>query len=341
MGEISNLIRQATQDSEHGAPSIAFQAIDCNGKVLNSTTSGVRSLDDKHPMTMDTTFWIASCTKMVTSTALMQLVESDQLEEVVPELKEVKIIEGVDENWKPKSKEKRNRITLRMLQTHTGALQLRLVVERAGVINIDWVGVFIERISGLKLGDYFQKYIFEPLGMKNTAFFVNGEMHSRMAGVHQRDEQGNLTSRSYPYKPACQEMKSDEKFHSGGAGLRSTAPDYCQILAAMLNDGVSPTTKARILEKNTIDEMFTPQLPDWESKYAATGYPVTGKQGWDLNFLLESETLQRGSAPGGSTCFWGMDREKGVREVLLSQILPFGEPVVFPLWMQMRWELYA
>jgi len=141
MGEISNLIKQATRDPEHGAPGIVFQAIDRNGKVLNSTASGVRGLDDKHPMTMDTTFWIASCTKMVTSIALMQLVEqgkadldsADQLEKVVPEMREVKIIEGVDENGKPKLREKKNRITLRMLQTHIGTLHLRLTVKTGQV----------------------------------------------------------------------------------------------------------------------------------------------------------------------------------------------------------------
>lgn len=138
MAEISNLIKQATQDPKHGIPGIVFQAVDRTGKILNATASGVRGLDDKHPMTMDTTFWIASCTKMITSIAVMQLVEqgkadldsADQLEKVVPEMKEVKIIEGVDADGKPKLKEKKNKITLRMLQTHTGTSALRHVIDR-------------------------------------------------------------------------------------------------------------------------------------------------------------------------------------------------------------------
>lgn len=78
---------------------------------------------------MDTAFWIASCTKMVTSIALVQLVEqgtadldgADQLEEVLPELKDIKILEHTMENGerKLKEKEKQKRIALRMLQTHT------------------------------------------------------------------------------------------------------------------------------------------------------------------------------------------------------------------------------
>lgn len=68
-------------------------------------------------------YWLASCTKLVTSIACMQLVEkgvlslddADQLERLCPELKDVKV---VDENGA--LTEKRGRITLRMLLSHTG-----------------------------------------------------------------------------------------------------------------------------------------------------------------------------------------------------------------------------
>ena len=35
-----------------------------------------------------------------------------------------------------------------------------------------------------------------------------------------------------------------------------------QVLAALLNDGESPNTGARILKKETVDEMFTNQIPN-------------------------------------------------------------------------------
>lgn len=98
--------------------------------------------------------------------------------------------------------------------------------------------------------------------------------------------------------------------------------------------------------------MFTPQVPEWQSKYAAAGYPVcrtdlaaaflrdglpvNGPQGWGLNFLLEGENLQKASAPGLCNCFWVIDRERGVAGMMLSQVLPFGDPIVFPLWVQVE-----
>ncbi len=136
MADLTELIQKATVDPKQTAPGVVFQAIDRNGKIINSTSAGLRSVDDKdQPMTMDTTFWIASCTKMITSIALMQLVEqdkadldsADQLGKIVPEMAEVTILESVESSGKAKYRKKSNRITLRMLQNHTGRFQLVLV----------------------------------------------------------------------------------------------------------------------------------------------------------------------------------------------------------------------
>lgn len=71
----------------------------------------------------DDIYWLASCTKLVTSIACMQLVESsilhlddaDQLEGLCPELVDLKVVQE-DGSLEPA----RSRITLRMLLTHTG-----------------------------------------------------------------------------------------------------------------------------------------------------------------------------------------------------------------------------
>jgi CubicO group peptidase (beta-lactamase class C family) len=74
-------------------------------------------------MTLDNIFWIASCTKMIVAMACMQLVEkrllslddSQQVEQLCPELKEVKVLQ--DDGTLV---EKKRGITLRMLLSHTG-----------------------------------------------------------------------------------------------------------------------------------------------------------------------------------------------------------------------------
>lgn len=81
-------------------------------------------------MTLNTVFWIASCTKLITSIACMQLVEcgtllldsSEQLESFAPELRDVQVLERVCASegvggFRLVPKERS--ITLRMLLNHT------------------------------------------------------------------------------------------------------------------------------------------------------------------------------------------------------------------------------
>jgi hypothetical protein len=72
-------------------------------------------------MTLETVFWIASCTKLITAIACMQLVEqgklslddADQAEKLCPQLKQAKILKGFGENSKPIIEPKKTGITLR------------------------------------------------------------------------------------------------------------------------------------------------------------------------------------------------------------------------------------
>ncbi|EFX04583.1 beta-lactamase family protein [Grosmannia clavigera kw1407] len=308
------LMHQATANSQH-VPGVVLQVVDRHGNSAYSGAAGLKGLGSTKPMTTDTVFWIASCTKLVSAVALMILVEqgkadldsADLLEEMVPELKTVQILE--DGRLRPK----RNRITLRMLMTHVG---------------IDW-----------------------PLGMTSTSFMPSTDMRSRMAMFHRRAD--NLTAEPHFYRPAREE--GQDYFQSAGAGLLSTVTDYSRVLAMLLGDGVSPHTQKRVLASETVDEMFRNQIPDYMGKYVTGGPHVTSRPdlcirddptaeptealetyGWGLTMLLQTSpgaaSFTKGSATGLCNCFWTVDREKGVAAVCFSQILPFGDPYVYPLW---------
>lgn len=97
--------------------------VDKNGEELFAHSAGKRGHESSEPMTLDSIFWIASCTKMITGIACMQLVEkgilsldsSTLVESLCPELKEAKVL--TDDG---KLVEKKRGITLRMLLSHTG-----------------------------------------------------------------------------------------------------------------------------------------------------------------------------------------------------------------------------
>lgn len=132
-----NIIRfgPAWHQDQHGRrhrrpsqiPSCVAVVVDKIGKPLFSHASGNKGIDTKEPMTLDTVFWIASCTKIIGGIAAIQLVEqgrlalddADLVERYWPELKTVRILKRIDQNGKAETAAKKNRITLRMLLKHT------------------------------------------------------------------------------------------------------------------------------------------------------------------------------------------------------------------------------
>ena len=109
-------------------PGCVVAVVGKDGKPIFTHASGTRGVDTKEPMTMESIFWIASCTKMIGGIAAMQLVEqgklalddADMVEKICPELKDIKILKNVDDNGKPEFVDKKKGITLRMLLSHTG-----------------------------------------------------------------------------------------------------------------------------------------------------------------------------------------------------------------------------
>ena len=93
--------------------------------VLYEAAFGERCLGAGLTMNVDTVWWIASMTKAITSVAAVQCVERGLLEldtpakEVCPELGNIGVLEGFDENGQPNTRPPKCDITLRQLLTHT------------------------------------------------------------------------------------------------------------------------------------------------------------------------------------------------------------------------------
>ena len=62
-----------------GAGGIVYCAVNKNGDLIFEHASGKLGKGRPEPMTSDSVFWIASCTKMIVGIACMQLVEQGKL----------------------------------------------------------------------------------------------------------------------------------------------------------------------------------------------------------------------------------------------------------------------
>jgi hypothetical protein len=87
--------------------------------------SSLKDSSSAPPLTPDSVFWIASCTKFMTTIAAMQCVERGQLRldddvsTILPELKDIDILTGFEEDTqKPILKKAENKITLRFACLH-------------------------------------------------------------------------------------------------------------------------------------------------------------------------------------------------------------------------------
>ena len=133
-------------------------------------------------------------------------------------------------------------------------------------LNTDVLGYLIEVISGMPLDKYLQQRIFDPLGMKDTYFFLPKEKQSRLVPLY--TQQGTQTKlrvqdslislngtfyRDFPTTP-------NGTYFSGGAGLASTAYDYALFGQMLLNGG--EIFGKRILSPATIELMTSNQIGD-------------------------------------------------------------------------------
>jgi len=126
--EAHSNLSKLLESSVNEVPGVAACVVNRNGDELFSQAFGKRGLDGDEKLDTNSIFWIASCTKMITGIAAMQLVEQGildlddlkRVEELCPELANVKTLDGFDNTGSPKYKENTKPITLRMLLTHTG-----------------------------------------------------------------------------------------------------------------------------------------------------------------------------------------------------------------------------
>jgi methyl acetate hydrolase len=367
---LDDVLARATQGADRD-PGVVAMITDREGNIYEGA-AGERTLGSGVPMTLDTTFALFSTTKAITGTAVLQCVEEGLLDldapaaTYVPDIGELKVLDGFDAGGNPVLREPKRDITTRMLLLHTAGFGYdffnesynRLSQEHGqpSVItcskaalttpllfdpgekweygtNIDWAGQVVESIRGQRLGDVMRERIFEPLEMTDTAFTMSPSMKDRLAPIHQRESDGSLT-------PLIGfELPAEPEVHMGGHGLHGTVGDYMKFIRMWLNDGAG--TSGRVLSSETVAAavqnglegqhvgLLPGVLPTLSND--AEFFPGVPK-GWAYSFMTNEEVAPTGR-PAGSLAWAGLanlyywiDRQTGVGGFWATQILPFADP---------------
>lgn len=289
------------------------------GKIVYRRAFGQRSLIPlQQPMTPDTIFDVASLTKVVaTTTAVMQLVEQSRLDLNRP----------AAGYWPEFGNNGKRQITIRQLLTHTSGLRpevntkvrwwgyegaLAAIVAdrpvsppgesfRYSDVNFIVLGELVRRISGLPLDKYCTQKIFQPLGMRDTAYLPTGRRQARIAPT---DVQGDRLRWGEVSDPTAHAMGGV----AGHAGLFASADDLAVFAQTLISGGVwgnrrilSQASVAALAKPHTIFgssirrglgwDMLSPYSKEHTAAFPAGSFGHTGYTGASLWIDAKSRTF--------------------------------------------------
>jgi CubicO group peptidase (beta-lactamase class C family) len=314
-----------------------------DGRLVYQVALGVRDVEVGDPMPEDALFRMYSMTRPVTSVALLMLHDEgrlhvdDPLARWLPQFADQEVL--VDAGGGGPRTETRPRggeITLAHLLTHTSGigsrssalyranevhrwdLMLEEVVDRVAALPLfedpgtryrygmhaEILGRVIEVASGQPLETFLRERIFEPLGMRDAVFRVEGERAGRLATVHRKDAEGVL--RPHAMEPI--EVTEGRALVSAGVGLVASTEDFLRFSRLLQGDGMvdgvrllSPEA-VRMARENAVPE---PLLPLGGSGYWAGS-------GWSLGGFAVALDPERYSHPVRVGEFW-WDGSAGTR----------------------------
>src|SRR6188508_1384352 len=98
-------------------------------------------------------------------------------------------------------------------------------------VSVDVQGYLVEKLSGQPFAEFLKQRIFDPLGMKDTAFYVPADKLNRFVSFYTYDKDRKFVPHPSP------DYSKQPAMASGGGGLVSTATDYMRFCQMLLNGG--------------------------------------------------------------------------------------------------------
>ncbi len=332
----------------------------------------------------NTAFRIFSMSKAIGSLAAMILIDRGKLTpdklvaDVLPEWNDVRVLDGFDGDT-PILRAPKVQATARHLATHTSGmeyefwnadvprymeitgLQTILSGQKASMMypltsdpgsrwgygpGVDWLGRMVEAIDGRRIDAFCQEEIFDPLGMRSSAFEPDA-LSDRLSVVSARGEDGH-------FAPVDLAPPPQPEFYGMGHALYSTAPDYLRFLRMVLNGGQLDGN--RIVSAEALELMLSDQMRGLEFRPMHSVAPsVTAdvdlfpgqKVTHSMAFLRNEEDVAGKRSAGSlgwagvcNTHFW-IDPARDVAAVLMTQSLPFVEPPMLKTYDAFERAVYA
>jgi CubicO group peptidase (beta-lactamase class C family) len=275
-----------------------------DGKVLFARGYGYADLKTRTAPSPETTlFRPGSTSKLLTWTAVMQLVEQGKLD------LDADINQYLDFKIPPRDGKP---ITLRNIMTHTPGFEdtardllpastdgvdlgkylkshipARIFAPGEIVAYSNYgcglAGYIVQRVSGERFEDYIQHHIFDPLDMHHSSFAQ--PLPAVLAPLMAKGYESASDGKPHPFEAVDP---------SPAGALSSTAMDMANFMIAQLQGG--RFGDSRILKQTTADLMHSPQHTE-----------APGLNGFDLGFYQENSHGQRIIGHAGDTIVFHSD----------------------------------
>ena len=299
-----------------------------HGKVVHLDAYGVQDLESKKPVTKDTIFRIASMTKPIAGVAMMMLWEEGKWTLDDPVAKHIPEFAGLKVATAGGDVPQTTPMTMRQLMSHTAGFDvsggyakhnisdrtqpLQAMIDKLAKLplvtqpgsdwrygpSVDIQGYVVEKLSGQPLDVFLSKRIFEPLGMKDTGFWVDPAKKDRLTNIHTYGADKKIITATPQGDPTRKPV-----FLSGSGGLLSTTEDYFKFAQMLLNGGEA--NGKRFLKKSTVELMRTNVL---EPGVVVDLYgPNSAQQGvgFGLDFAIVMDPAKAKLPEGKNSFYWG------------------------------------
>jgi CubicO group peptidase (beta-lactamase class C family) len=195
-------------------------------------------------------------------------------------------------------------------------------------ISVDVQAALVERLAGQPFERYVQQHILDPLGMRDTRWFVPESDRARFAAIYRRDSSGARLDHA-PDSIAKSYNTNHWALFTGASGLTSTLDDYLRFARMLLNGG--QLDGVRILRPETVRLMATNHLPATvrDSSFLTS----KGQVGFGIDFAVRVAPPKSAAENNGtvgeffwdgaaSTLFW-VDPANQLAAVMFTQVIPF------------------
>ncbi len=294
-----------------------------HGKIIEYRTYGQRDMEKGIPMTKDAIFRAYSMTKPLTGVAMMILYEQGKwlpwqpVSKYIPAFEHLKVFNGFDGSGKMMLVDPEHAPTIGEVMSHSAGFSYGFSQSPVDAIplnyqpgkgwqysvGMDIEGYLVEKLSGQSLPDFMREHIFEPLGMKDTGFFVPEEKRSRFAVNYGAHPDGHLE----PINPGAStptDYSQQPTMPSGGGGSVTTAEDYYHFAQMLANGG--ELAGKRILSPETVKLMSSNHLaPSLLTGQFGIGQSVMRRGfGYGFNVAVVFDPPEAGMSDGKGTFFW-------------------------------------